>query len=132
MLTAAENERIAEQKKAQAAEQNRLLMENFALLEKRRMEREKKHSDDRKYVKEMDEKFQREEDRRQAERDRKASTNSTERGAYVMASKVHQEKTKAVEEFFMKNQSSSNLLNTTLQNSEKSKYNIQIIHIVVC
>mmetsp|Transcript_8792 Transcript_8792/g.14980 ORF Transcript_8792/g.14980 Transcript_8792/m.14980 type:complete len:515 (+) Transcript_8792:68-1612(+) len=115
-----ENERLAAQKQAQAAEQNRLLQENFALLEKRRIEREKKHSDDRKYVKEMDEKFQREEDRRQAERDRKAATNSTERGAFVMASKVHEEKMRKTEDFFAKNMSSSNLLNTTLQNSEKT------------
>ena len=44
---AAENERLAELKKASAAEQNRLLLENFALLEKRRQDREKKHDEDR-------------------------------------------------------------------------------------
>lgn len=70
----------------------------------------------------MDEKFQRDEDRRAAERDRKAATNSTDRGAYVMASKVHEQKTQAIEEFFNHNQNSVNLLNKTLQNSEKSKW----------
>ena len=69
----------------------------------------------------MDEKFQREEENRQAEKNRKAATNSTERGAFVMASKVHEQKMRATEEFFSKNQNSVNLLNRTLQNSEKGE-----------
>lgn len=76
----------------------------------------------RKYVKEMDEKFQREEDRRNQERDRKAATNSTERGAFVMASKLHEEKMRSTEQFFDNNLHSVNLLNTTLQKSEQSEY----------
>ena len=47
VCAAAEKERLAELKRAGASEQNRLLQENFALLEKRRRDREKKHDDDR-------------------------------------------------------------------------------------
>lgn len=47
LFLADENQRIAEQRQAQAAEQNRLLLENFALLEKRRKDRDQKHDDDR-------------------------------------------------------------------------------------
>lgn len=114
-----EEQKVQEQRKAQAEEQHRLLMENYALLEKRRTERERKHAEDRKYCREMEEKFQRDEDRRQREREKKAQTNSLDRGAFLLTSKIFDEKKKSTEEFFDHNLHSTNLLNTTLQNSEK-------------
>ena len=69
----------------------------------------------------MEEKFQRDEERRQAEVDKKAASNSLDRGAYVLASKLNEEKMRATNEFFSKNQNAANLLNTTLLMSEQSK-----------
>ena len=69
----------------------------------------------------MEEKFQRDEERRRREKEQKAATNSTERGAFVMTSKVMEEHKKATEDFFEHNMNSVNLLNTTLQNSEKGR-----------
>jgi anaerobic ribonucleoside-triphosphate reductase len=84
-LTEQDNEKARIMKIAQAGESNRLLLENIELLEKRRLEREENHKMDRKYVQELDDKFQREEDRRKQEVARKAASNSTDKGAFIMA-----------------------------------------------
>jgi hypothetical protein len=89
-------------KEEEAKRLERLWNENQRNLIQKQKDREKKHELDRcvllcdphqttplmnrrKYVQELDAKFQREEERRQAEVARKASSNSTDRSAFLLA-----------------------------------------------
>jgi hypothetical protein len=72
-------------KEEEAKRLERLWNENQRNLIAKQREREKQSEQERKYVKELDEKFQREEERRQAEVARKASCNSTDRSAFLLA-----------------------------------------------
>ncbi len=63
----------------------RLWIENQQNLIQKQKDREKKHEMDRKYVQELEEKFQQQEERRQYEVAKKAATNSTDRTAFILA-----------------------------------------------
>lgn len=98
--TEREKELARLKKEEEAKRLERLWNENQRNLIQKQKDREKKNELDRyqqiltrcspdpsnrKYVKELDEKFQREEERRKAEVAKKASTNSTDRSAFLLA-----------------------------------------------
>jgi Tfp pilus assembly protein PilN len=69
-------------------------------------------------VRQQDENFQQQEDRRQAERDSKAASNSTSRGAFVLAQKVFDQSQKKEAELYETFLQKENSLSRQLKLSE--------------
>lgn len=85
LKTEREKELVKAKKEEEAKRLERLWNENQRNLIQKQKDKEKKHEQDRKYVQELEEKFQREEERRQYEIAKKAATNSTDRTAFILA-----------------------------------------------
>ncbi|CAE7542327.1 unnamed protein product, partial [Symbiodinium microadriaticum] len=120
MEMALESEKQREFKRQKALEQEKLWDENQAILAKRAAERELKNQMDKAYVREQDEKFQLQEERRQAERDMKAASNSTNRGAFVLAKKVYDEAKRKEEKLYRTILEQPNSLSEQLKTSEEA------------
>jgi len=120
----AEKEKARRQKEQQAKEMSRLFEENQAILAKRQREREENHKRDRKYVKELDDKFRIEDERRKAEVDRKAASNSTDRGTFLMAKKIHEEAKRKEQELMETFVKAENSLSRQLKISEESTHSL--------